>query len=182
MLFTCFYLTNRFPTSFQNQCSGHVSVLFGPLFLRLLAQQDQSRLQPNTLLQFFILILCCPLLPRDSLGSHLLGKRMSCQFFSRLQISKCANAPILYPDHGSRTSLLLQVLLPVSTSVFLEPVSFKLLFVHDALFSNPGSFCPVLSGQGGEFLLYFEAICFHEQGQRGCALFARCCSHLSPQF
>ena len=36
--------------------------------------------------------------------------------------------------------------------------------------------------QGGKFLLYFQAICCHEEGQVGCTLFARCCRHLSPQF
>ena len=37
-------------------------------------------------------------------------------------------------DHGSRTSLLLQVLLLASTSELLEPVSSKLLFVRDTIF------------------------------------------------
>ena len=34
------------------------------------------------------------------------------------------------------------------------------------------------SGQGEEFLVYFEAICFHEQGQGGRTIFGRCCCHL----
>ena len=33
-----------------------------PLFVRLLAQHGKSKLQPNPLLQFFILVRCCPLL------------------------------------------------------------------------------------------------------------------------
>ena len=49
---------------------------------------------------------------------------------------------------------------------FLEPVSSKLLFVRDTIFPSrlllPST---ELSGQGGKFFLYFEAICFHEQGQ-----------------
>ena len=51
------------PSSFQNQFSSDVAMLFRPLFLRFLAQQGQSQLQPNALLPFFVLVLCCPLLP-----------------------------------------------------------------------------------------------------------------------
>ena len=56
------------PASFQNHFSGHVSMLFSPLVLRLLGLQGQSPLQPNILLPFFILMLCFPLLPIDSPG------------------------------------------------------------------------------------------------------------------
>ena len=34
-------------------------MFFRPCFLRFLAQQGQSPLQPNTLLQLFVLVLCC---------------------------------------------------------------------------------------------------------------------------
>ena len=37
-------------------------------------------------------------------------------------------------------------------------------------FSYLYSFCPVLRSHGGKLLLNSEAICFHEQGQRGCTL------------
>ena len=47
------------PASFQNQFSCNVSMFFSPIFLRLLAQQCQ----PDTILQFFIFMRCCPLLP-----------------------------------------------------------------------------------------------------------------------
>ena len=46
----------------------------------------------------------------------------------------CANAAILYPNHGSRTSLLLQVLSPVSTSELPEFAPSTLLFVRGAIF------------------------------------------------
>ena len=45
------------PPSIQNQISGHSSMLFQPVFFRFLAQQSQSRLLSNALLQFFILVL-----------------------------------------------------------------------------------------------------------------------------
>ena len=48
----------------------------------------------------------------------------------------CANAAILYPDHGSDTSLPLQVLSPVSTSELLEFASSTLLIVHAAIFRS----------------------------------------------
>ena len=52
------------PATFQHQFSGHVSTLFSPISLCLLSQQGQSRLQPDTLLQFFIHAL----LPTSSSG------------------------------------------------------------------------------------------------------------------
>ena len=55
------------PVSFQKHFSGHVSMLLSQLSLRL-SQQGQRRPQPNTRLQFFIVMLCCPLLPLDCPG------------------------------------------------------------------------------------------------------------------
>ena len=48
--------------------------------------------------------------------------------------------------------------------------------------TNPRSFCPGLSSHGEKLLFHFKGKGFHEQGQRGRALFARCCCHLPPQF
>ena len=55
------------PASFQYQFPGHVPMLFSAFFLGLFAQQRHSWLQPNTH-QFFIIMLCCPLLPIDCSG------------------------------------------------------------------------------------------------------------------
>ena len=75
---------------------------------------------------------CCPLLPTDCTG--LLQKHFSHIFWANVSH---VNSDFAFkyhgcPDHGSRTSLLLQVLSPVSTTELLELVSSKLLFVHDA--------------------------------------------------
>ena len=128
-------------------------------------QQRQSWLQPSTLLQLFTFMLCCPLLPIDCSGLlqkifslHPLGKHISYPRFYRLQIPRYANAATYLPPHLNFSNLS-----HPSFSLFMMP------------FSGPDSFCPALSGQGGKFFLYFEAICVHEQGQRSCALFARCC-------
>ena len=48
--------------------------------------------------------------------------------------------------------------------------------------SGPNSFCPVLSGHGGKFLLYNKTIYFHQYGQKNRTLFTCCCCHLSPLF
>ena len=70
----------------------------------------------------------------------------------------------LFLDHGSHTSLLLRALSPVSTFGPLEPASSKLLLARDSIFQSKTSFCPKLSGRGGEFFLHFQAICLHKQG------------------
>ena len=125
------------PTSFQYQFSGHVSMSFSPPFLRLLAQQGQSRLQPNSLLHFFFFMLCCPLLPVDSpvllqktFSSHLHGKHISCQFFCRLRISRCVShitapaGPLLCP-HLNFSNLLhsrfFLFMMPIFPSILLLP-------------------------------------------------------------
>ena len=173
------------PASFQNQLSGNVSMLFSPISFRLLAQQSQSRLQPrSTLLQFFKFMLCCQLLPIDFSGllqpSHLLGKPISCHFSVASEYQGVPMRPLDtqitgLAHHCSYRSSHLSPHLNFSN---LFHPSFFLFMMS---FSHPSFFCPVLSGQSGKFLLYFEAICFHEQGQRGCTLFARCCCHLPPQ-
>ena len=44
-------------------------MLFSPISLRLFFQQCHGLLQPSTLLQFFIFMLCCPPYPVDCPGS-----------------------------------------------------------------------------------------------------------------
>ena len=103
-------------------------MLFSPDSFRLLSQQGQGRLQPNTLLQFFQFMLCCPLLAVDCPGppqQHFLNifwadtSHVNPDFAFKNQW--CAAAATLHPNHGSQTKLLPQVLSPAST---IEPLEF----------------------------------------------------------
>ena len=53
---------------------------------------------------------------------------------SSLKINVCQCGHKKHLDHGSHTSLPLQVLSPIATSELLEFASSTLLFVHDAIF------------------------------------------------
>ena len=123
---------------------------------------------------------CCPVLPVDCPG--LLHKHLLHIFRANLshvnssvafknqsvpvrplhsQISSFTHNPSCWPSHLP-PRLNFKDLIHPSFFLFMVP------------FSNPDSFCLVLSGQGGEFLLYFQAKSVHDQGQRCCTLFARC--------
>ena len=128
---------------FENKFSGNVSMLSSPLFLRLFANQRPEPApakDPPSILLFHALLptssdgLFWP--AAESFSSHLLVKHISNRCFCRLRISRCASMAISCPDHGSRTSLLLQVLSPASTSELLEFASSTLLFDRAAIFQS----------------------------------------------
>ena len=140
----------------------------------------QSWSQPGNLLQFFTLVLRCTLLPvvcPGLLQKHLLhvlwAVIISCPLLFALQVYHCGH--LMPKSRVSHLSL-------VSTSEEPEePDSTMILFVLQA-FSSPYPFCPSLSSHNRELFFHFKAKGFHEQGQRGCTRFARCCCHLPPQF
>ena len=141
------------PSSFQHPSSRYVSMFFHPIFFCLLAKQGQSRLQPNTLLKFFILVLCCPLLPVDCSG--LLQQRFLHIFLANVshvdtQITGLAHHCSCRSSYLPPQLNFLNLLHP-HLSLFVVPLS------------RPDSFCPVLSGHGGKLFLYFNAICFHAE-------------------
>ena len=65
--------------------------------------------------------------------------------------------------------------------LYLVNLSHPSFFQLVTPFPCPNSFCPILSGHGGEIFFNFKAMCLHEQGKRKCALLASCRRHLSPQ-
>ena len=119
-------------------------MLFSPIFLRFQALQSQSRFQPNTLPQFFILVLCCPLLPVDCPGllqqhlPHIL--RTNTCLISIVSIAlQCQGVPMRplnaqisgLAHHRSCWTLSL-----ASTFGLQEPDSSKLLSVQLAIFQS----------------------------------------------
>ena len=165
-------------------------MLFSPFFLRLFAQQRQSRLQPNTLLQFFIFMLHCPLPPIDCSGllqKHFLHifwcKHISCQFLlspSNIKVCQCGHLmPRSRVSHDTA---------PTGPLTCLHICTSRTCF-------NQASLCVVIPCSPSRLLLpnsewprwkvppLFQGhLHFHEQRQGGRTLFARCCCHLSPQF
>ena len=116
----------------RSNCLAHVLMLFSPDSLRLLSQQAPAK-YPSLILQIRAL------LPTSSsrlswsaaaaFSSHFLGADKS--HVNPDIAFKCQGVPmrpLFYPNHGSRTQLLLQVLLPASMIEPLEFASSTLLF------------------------------------------------------
>ena len=164
------------PTSFQYQFSGQVSMLFSPHSLSSCATRPvpaPAKYTPSILHTHALLLtssngLCWPV--AKAFSSHLLGKHISCQFFVAFKYQGVTLRPLDTQTTGlaHHRSCWTSHLPPYLSFSNLFHPSFCLFMMP---FSNLGPSCPVMSGQGGEFLLYFEAICFHKQGQRGCTFF-----------
>ena len=145
------------PTSFQNQFSGNIFDAF------------QSNLPSFS----------CEAKPKPAPAKYpplILHTRALLPNFFQYAVLACCSS-IFFTSFG-QTSFEYQgvSMRPLDTQItglahhcscrssYLSPhLNFSnLLHPSFSLFMMPDSLCPVLSGQGGKFLLHFEAICFHE--------------------
>ena len=145
------------PPSFQENLSGHTTKLYGPFSSHFISQESWSWFESYSLFQLFVLVHCCPLLPKNdralctSIFTSSFGhKNLTSILVSSLKINVCQthHCPCRSPH-----------LSPHLNCLNLPHPRFSLFTLP---FSGPNSFCPVLSGQGGKFLLCFNATCFHE--------------------
>ena len=101
---------------------------------------------------------------RQKVSMHVLqifwANTISYRCICRLRTSRCAKRPLDTQITGLAHHCSCRSSSPASTSEILEPVSSFFLLLTP--FSRPDSFCPVLSGHGGKFLLYFKAIRHHD--------------------
>ena len=159
-------------------------MFFSPLFVRLLSTQGKRRFHPSFnssyscltahFFQYTDRTLCISIF-FTSFGHTYLISLIS----SSLKINVCQCGHFYTQITGLAHHCSCSSSYLFSHLNFSNPFhpSFSLFMMP---FSGPNSFYPVLSGQGGKFLLYFESICFHEQGQGSRTLSARSSGHLSP--
>ena len=179
-------------TNFLATCrclSVHSSFVF-------FSQQSQSRLQPNTHLQFFELVLCCPLLPANCCTSIHLACCTSIFTSSFGQTYLMSSSYFTFEYQG-------MPLWPLDAQITgfthycscwsLSPVIHdwnlsKTWFSHASFFFRvpnclsvrllPRVWVAIAESSSSTSM---PNACMNKD-KRGCALFACCCCHLPPQF
>ena len=171
----------------QEEFSGNVSVFFSPIFLRLFAHQSQSRLQPNTLLQFShscfaahffqkTFPACCKSMFFTSFGQANLISML----LSPSNIKVCQKSDLI---PRSRVS---HITAPAGPLTCLHSLNFSNLF-HPSCsflvvpFSRPDSFCQFWVATV-ESSSSFSTPYASMNKDREAVFFSRCCCHLSLHF
>ena len=104
-----------------------------------LSQKSQSRFEPCSLFQLFMLVLCCPPLPYTD---RALASFSTSHGHNKKHVNSCLTAeyqcvpkrPLNTQITGLTHHCSCRVLLPVSASELLEFASSTLLFVRDVIF------------------------------------------------